>query len=46
MFRFVRKKKKKKKKKKNPTKVLKDMCVIRSGNSDFVILNRYSFCRA
>ena len=27
-------------------KILKDMHVIRSGKPNFVILNRYNFCRA
>ena len=30
----------------NPTQILMDMCEIRSGNYDFVILDKYSFYRA
>ena len=32
--------------KRNPTQLLKDMREIRSGNSNFVILDRFIFCRA
>ena len=32
--------------KRNPIQILKDMRVIRSGKLDFVILDRYSLCRA
>ena len=32
--------------KKNPTQILMNMREIRSGNSNFVILDRFSFCRA
>ena len=32
--------------KRNPTQILKDMHVIKSGKPDFVILDRYSLCRA
>ena len=35
-----------KKKKKNPTQIHIDMREIRSGNLNFVILDRYSFYRA
>ena len=30
--------------KRNPTQILKDMHVIRSGKPEFIILDRYSFC--
>ena len=32
--------------KRNPTQILKDMRVIRSEKSNFVILDRYNLCRA
>ena len=32
--------------KRNPTQILMDMHAIKSGKPDFVILDRYSLCRA
>ena len=32
--------------KRNSIKILKDMRVIKSGKLDFIILDRYNFCRA
>ena len=31
--------------KRNLTQILMDMCEIKSGNSNFIILDRFSFCR-
>ena len=32
--------------KRNPTQILKDMHVIKSGKPNFVILDEYNFCQA